>query len=339
MASDSNILIIGETSKGSLSAGTLEILGGGRRLADALDSTLALALLGPGLGAMAEEAVVRGADEVYVAEDPRLGDYQADVHLQILERTVAGLGPEILIMSQTSTGRDLAPRLACRLKTGLSMDCVELDIDPTTGLMRMTRPVYGCKALAATVCRTKPQMATVRAGAFRPGDPDTSRKGRIVPIAADIDQSLIGARLVERVEEKPEGVALEDARVVVSGGRGMGSAESFAILEDLAQLLGGAVGASRPPCDAGWMPSTRQVGLTGKIVRPDLYFAVALSGSSQHVAGCADAKTIVAVNRDPGANIFSAAHYGAVGDYREILPPFIERVREIRRREGERDAA
>ena len=324
------LLIVGEITRGSLSASTLELLGGGRKLAEALNGILAIALLGHIPPAIAEEAIAHGADDVYVAENPRLEAYQAGSYLQILERAIADLRPEILLIGQTSMGRDLAPRLACRLRTGLSMDCVQLDIDPETGLMRMTRPVYGCKALAVTVCRTRPQMATVRIGALRAGEPDMSRNGRIVPIASRIDESLITERLVERIEEQQEGIPLEEAQVVVCGGRGMGSADSFTLLDELAQLLGGSVGASRPPCDAGWMPSTRQIGLTGKIVRPDLYVAVAVSGSSQHMAGCGGSGAIVAVNKDPESNIFSAAHYGVVGDYRDILPPFIKRVREIR---------
>jgi len=330
MAGESNILIVGETSRGGLSASTLELLGGGRQLADALGGRLALALLGHALGTNAGEALACGADEVYVADDPRLGSYQPGCYLQVLERVIGDLGPDVLLLGQTSMGRDLAPRLACRLRTGLSMDCVQLDVDPETGLVRMTRPVYGCKALAVTVCRTKPQMATVRRGAMSAARPDESRRGRVVPVSTDIDGALLRTRLVERVEEPQEGIPLEDARVIVSGGRGMGSADSFAVLEELARLLGGSVGASRPPCDAGWLPSTRQIGLTGKIVRPDLYIAVALSGSSQHMAGCSASRRIVAVNRDPDASIFSNAHYGVVGDFREILPPFIERIREIR---------
>lgn len=329
MSERSRFLILGELSKGSLSANTLELLGGGRHLADSLNGTLALALLGDNLTAVGREAIAYGADEVFLADDPQLEIYQADTYLQVLERVVDMVKPEIMLMGQTSIGRDLAPRLASQLKTGLCMDCVDLSIDPDSGLMIMTRPVYGCKALAVMVCKTKPQIATVRPGAMRPVELDKSRRGEIVAVAADIDQSVIRARVVEKVEEQVQGIALEDAQVVVCGGRGMGSADSFSVLEELAQLLGGAVGTSRPPCDSGWMPSTRQIGLTGKIVRPNLYIAVALSGSSQHMAGCGDSKRIVAINKDPEANIFSAAHYGVVGDYREILPPFIRRVKQI----------
>jgi len=329
MAERSRVLMLGELSQGSLSTNTLELLGGGREIADRLKGTLTLALLGGNLAVLGTEAIAYGADAAYLADDPGLVNYQADTYLQILERIIDRIKPGIILMSQSSIGRDLAPRLACRLNTGLSMDCVELSIDPDSGLMRMIRPVYGCKALAAFVCRTKPQMATVRAGAMRPGVPDKSRKGEIVTVNTDIDRSSLRIQILEKVEEPVAGIALEDAPVVVCGGRGMGSAEGFSILEELAQLLGGAVGASRPPCDAGWMPSTRQIGLTGKIVRPDLYLAVALSGSSQHIAGCADSRRIVAINKDPDSNIFAAAHYGVVGDYREILPPFIERVKQI----------
>ena len=188
-------------------------------------------------------------------------------------------------------------------------------------------------------CGTKPQMATVRIGSMKPRGPDVSRKGEIKIISANIDESRIRTRVLERVEEQATGTPLEDAQTVICGGRGMGSADSFAVLDELAQLLEGVVAASRPPCDAGWMSSTRQIGLTGKIISPNLYIAVALSGSSQHMAGCSDSKIIVAVNKDPEANIFSFANYGVVGDYREILPPFIRRVRQIREGKGVKDAA
>jgi electron transfer flavoprotein alpha subunit len=329
MADNGLVLIVGESAGGALSAGTLELLGGGRGIADRMNAGLALALLGEGLGPLAETAIAYGADVVYLAEDRQLETYEAETYLQPLERLVARVQPDVVLMGHTSVGRDLAPRLAYRLKTGLSMDCVQIAVDPGSGLLHMTRPVYGCKAMAVMACAAKPRMATVRPAAMEPIEPDLSRRGEIVPVEADIDRSLVRAKIVERVEEHAKGVPLEHAQVVVCGGRGMGTAESFFILEELAELLGGAVGGSRPPCDAGWVPSTRQVGLTGKIVRPDLYIAVALSGASQHMAGCSSSRTIVAINRDPEANIFSSAHYGVVGDYREILPPFIERVREI----------
>ncbi len=330
MAENKRVLILGEVSKGELSASTVGLLGGGRDLADILGGTLALVLLGDNLKTTGGKAISYGADEVYLSENPYLKNYQAEAYLQILETMIKNVNPVILLMGQTSVGRDLAPRLAWRLKTGLAMDCVHLDIEPDSGLLRMTRPVYGCKALAVMTCRTKPQMATVRCGATKPKEPDESRKGKVEAIPADIDESQIKMRVLEKFEESVKGIPLEVAQVVVCGGRGMGSADSFSVLDELAQLLGGTVGASRPPCDAGWISSTRQVGLTGKIVRPDLYIAVALSGSSQHMAGCSDSRLIVAINKDPDANIFSLAHYGVVGDYREILPPFIRRVRQIR---------
>jgi electron transfer flavoprotein alpha subunit len=164
---------------------------------------------------------------------------------------------------------------------------------------------------------------------MKPIEPDYSRKGKIGVISANIDESRIRTRILEKVDEPVEGIPLEAAQAVVCGGRGMGSADSFSILDELAQLIGGAVGASRPPCDAGWISSTHQIGLTGRVISPNLYIAIALSGSSQHMAGCSNSKVIVAINTDPEASIFSFANYGVVGDYREILPPFIDRVRQI----------
>jgi len=329
MSKNIMVLILGELVKGKLSNITREMIGGGRGLADSINGRLALLLLGDKLELVAEEAIAYGADDVYLAENPQLGTYQAGTYLQIIEKAVKDVEPEILLMGQTSIGRDLAPRLAFRLGTGLCMDCVRLDIEPISGLIRMTRPVYGCKALAVMICKTKPQMASIRPGTMKSREQDMSRKGQLHTLSTDIDISQIKVKVIAKVEEWMDSVSLEDAKVVVCGGRGMGSSDSFSILEELAQLLGGAVGASRPPCDAGWIPSTRQIGLTGKIVSPNLYIAVAVSGSSQHMAGCAESRTIVAINKDPEANIFAMAHYGVVGDYREILPPFIRHTREI----------
>jgi electron transfer flavoprotein alpha subunit len=335
MSKNIMVLILGELVKGSLSTITREMLGRGQELAANLNGRLAVLFLGDKLDLVAEEAIAYGADDVYLAEDPQLWTYQADTYLQIIERAVKDMEPEILLMGQTSIGRDLAPRLAFRLGTGLCMDCIRLAIEPVSGIIRMTRPVYGCKALAVMKCETKPQMASIRPGAMKLAEPDRSRKGQVHALATDIDISQIRVKVTAKVEEQTDSVSLEDANAIVCGGRGMGSSDSFSILEELARLLGGAVGASRPPCDAGWMPSTRQIGLTGKIVRPNLYIAVALSGSSQHMAGCTESHTIVAINKDPEANIFAVAHYGIVGDYREILPPFIKRTREILEGKGE----
>jgi electron transfer flavoprotein alpha subunit len=329
MSKNIMVLILGELVKGSLSTNTREMLGGGRELADNVNGRLALLFLGDKLELVGEEAIAYGADDVYLAENPQLGTYQADTYLQIIEKAVKDMKPEILLMGQTSIGRDLAPRLAFRLGTGLCMDCVRLDIEPISGIVRMTRPVYGCKALAVMICKTKPQMSSIRPGTMKSPELDMSRKGQVHALATDIDMSQIRVKVTAKVEEQTDSVSMQDAEVIVCGGRGMGSSDSFSILEELARLLGGAVGASRPPCDAGWIPSTRQIGLTGKIVSPNLYIAVAVSGSSQHMAGCAESHTIVAINKDPEANIFAMAHYGVVGDYREILPPFIRRTREI----------
>jgi electron transfer flavoprotein alpha subunit len=241
---------------------------------------------------------------------------------------ICGHAPELVLIGQTAMGRDLAPRLACRLSVGLAMDCTMGEWDPDAGRVRMSRPVFGGKAVAIEVSPLKPAMATVRARAMKALDPDTSRKGEVVALSVEIDDSVLKSRTVARVREKAEGVPLEDARVVVSGGRGIGGPEGFEMLDALAGVMGGATGASRPPCDAGWVPSSRQVGLTGKMVRPDLYLAVALSGSSQHMAGCQDSKTIIAINKDPDANIFSYAHYGVVGDYRKVIPPLLTRLKE-----------
>lgn len=330
MADYKGVLVCGECVEGKLSSITLELLGIGRKLADELGEELSAVLMGEQVGAVAGEVIPFGADKVYVLEHPLLKDYLTDPYVAVMERLCQQVMPNILLMGQTSMGRDLAPRLAFRLGTGLATDCLELSIDPETKLMLQTRPVYGGNALAVVVCeQTRPQIATVRAKCMSPLERDDSRKGEVIAFEAGIDPSTVRGRFLERVKEEVEGVKLEDAEVVVCGGRGIGGPENFAQIKELAKLLSGAVGATRPPCDSGWVPATLQVGLTGKIVTPTLYIGIALSGSSQHLSGCSGAKNIIVINKDPDANIFKVAHYGVVADCRKVLPPFIQKCKEL----------
>lgn len=331
MADYKGVLICGELVEGKPATITLELLGIGRELTDDLGEELAAVLIGEKVDADAsKEAIAFGADKVYVVEHALLKDYQADSYVAVIERLCQEVKPSILLLGQSSQGRDLAPRLAFRLGTGLTTDCLALSIDPDTKLMLQSKPVYGGNAQAVIVCEnTRPQMATVRPKCMSPLERDDSRKGEVIAFDAKIDASMLRVKVLERVKEEVTGIKLEDARVVICGGRGIGGPENFSQLEELAKLLGGAVGASRPPCDSGWVPATIQVGLTGKIVAPDVYIAIALSGSSQHLAGCSGSKVMICINKDPEANIFKVCQYGVVGDYRKLLPPFIEKVKEL----------
>ena len=324
------MLVFGELAGGQVSSVTTELLGAGRCLANDLGEDLAAVFLGHSLGNAPAEAAAWGADKVYVVDSPLLETYQSDPFVAAMEQVCQQVQPNILLVGQTTAGRTLAPRLASRLGTGLAMDCVELAIDKASGAMLATRPVYGGNARAVYSCpKTQPQMATVRAKAMTPLAKDASRKGEITALSVKLDASVVKAKVVQRVREEAAGVKLEDAEVVISGGRGIGGPEGFKQLEELARTLKGAVGATRAACDAGWVPSTVQIGLTGKIVSPNLYIAVALSGSSQHMAGCSGSKAIVAINKDPEANIFKEARFGVVGDYKQVLPAFTQKVKAL----------
>jgi electron transfer flavoprotein alpha subunit len=329
MAEYKGVMIFCEASQGKLASIATELLGGGRKLANDLGQELSAVLVGSGISDLARETVAFGADKAYVVDDPLLKDYQTDFYVIVMEKVAKQVMPQVLILGQTAIGRDLAPRLAFRLNTAASLGCLELAIDPQSKLLLQTKPVYGGNAQAVFVCSSYPQIATVRAKAMTPLERDESRKGEVITIAAGLDPSAIRTKVIDKVAEKVEGIRLEDAKVVVSGGRGIGSADGFKQLEELARMLKGAVGATRPPCDNGWMPAGAQIGLTGKIITPDLYIAIALSGSSQHMSGCSGSKTIVAINKDPEANIFREARFGVVGDWKKVLPAFTSKLKEL----------
>ncbi len=324
------ILLCGEIDQGQLTPITLELLGIGRKLADELGEELSLLLMGNKIGGLAQEAIAYGADKVYIADNPLLATYNSDAYTLVTANLSRRIRPSILLLGQTDIGRDLAPRLAARLQGGLATDCLELTIDPLTKSLVATRPVFGGNALARVVSRSaRPQMATIQSHAMPSAKRDDSRQGQVIMVEDPIDPSAVKVKVIERVEEEAEGVKLEEAGIVVSGGRGIGGAQNFQIIWELARLLGGAVGATRAACEEGWIPVTHQVGKTGKVVSPKLYIAVAISGAMQHIAGCSGAKCIVAINRDPEANIFRIARLGVVGDYRKVLPALMEKAKEL----------
>jgi electron transfer flavoprotein alpha subunit len=330
MAENKGILIYGELASGKLAAITTELLGCGRKLADELNEELSCLLISDSMGEAAKEAIAFGADKVYTVENPSLKQYQAESYFQVLDKLVNDAKPRIILFGQTATGRELAPHLAFKHEVGLSTDCLDLSIDSSTKLLLQTRPVYGGNAQATFVSELLPQIATIRPKAMSPLEQDSSRTGEVVPFKVEIDASAIKVKVLETVKEEVSGIKLEDAPAIVCGGRGIGSADPFnTTLKELAELLHGAVGASRPPADNGWVPEAMHIGLTGKIVAPDIYFAVAISGASQHIAGCSGAKHIIAINKDPEANIFKEAEIGVVGKYEEVIPALTGKLKEL----------
>jgi electron transfer flavoprotein alpha subunit len=269
---------------------------------------------------IAQEAIAYGADRVFLVEDPTLAHYRTDPYATVMADLVRRHKPEILVMGASSRGRDLAGSVATQLVTGLTADCTELDIEPGSRLLRQTRPAFGGNIMATILCPNhRPQMATVRHRVFGVPEKDASRQGQIVHERALLTEDEIASRVIDFITEE-EDVNLADARIIVSGGRGVKGPEGFAPIRELAQVLAGAVGSSRAAVDAGWIPYAHQVGQTGRTVRPDLYIACGISGAIQHLAGMRTSKVIVAINRDREAPIFSVAHYGIIGDLFEVVP-------------------
>jgi electron transfer flavoprotein alpha subunit len=330
MAEYKGILVCGELANGKLAPITTELLGCGRRLADELKEGLSCLLASDAVGTASREAIAFGADKVYAPEHPSLKEYQADSYIQVAEKLIREISPRAILVGQTAMGRDLAPHLAFRLGTSLTTDCLDLRIAPETKLLTQTRPVYGGNAQAVFTSDLMPQVVTIRTKAMSPLQRDDSRTGEVIPTKIDIDTSKVMGKILETVKEEAVGVKLEDAPVIVCGGRGVGGPEPFkTTLKELADLLHGAVGASRPPADNGWVPESLHIGLTGKIVAPDIYIAIAVSGASQHTAGCSGSKHIIAINKDPEANIFREAEFGVVGKYEEVVPAFTGKLKEL----------
>ena len=323
------VLVVGELNGDALQSITGELLAAGRGIGDASGEEVAVVLLN-GSEAAGQAAIALGADKAYLAQDDVLADLQLDAQVAALAKVCDEAQPSVVLIGRTLSGRDVGPRLAFRLGVGLAQDCLEVAADGDSGKVVAVRPVYGGNALAkVTFPDASPQMVVLRGKAYEPLDADDSRTGEVVVVNTELDPSVVKARLVETVRQESEGVRLEDANIVIGGGRGLGGPEPFDQLEDLAGLLGGAVGASRAVCDAGWLDHSYQVGLTGKTITPDLYITVGISGASQHMAGCSASKNIVAINRDEDANIFKSASFGVVGDWKNVLPSFIETVREL----------
>ena len=329
MADGTGVLIIGDASGGELGSTTLELLAAGQKVAAELGDELAVALLGDTLDVQAQQAIAHGAQKVYAVNHPLLAEYQIDFQLTAVEALCKEVGPRVILVARTNEGRDLAPRLAFRLGVGLAQDCLEVSVDATEKKLLANRPVYGGNAIAVVSCDETPQIAAIRPKAYEPAEADSSRQGEVVSFPVELDASLALTQVVGTVIEEAEGIKLEDAHIVVSGGRGLGGPEPFAHLEELAKIMGGTVGASRAAVDSGWVPASYQVGLTGKTITPDLYIMVAISGASQHMAGCSGAKVIVAINKDAEANIFKEARYGVVGDWETVLPALTAAVKEL----------
>jgi len=327
MADGMDILILAEHADGALDSSVAELVAAAQGLAQKTGGQVVAAVCGSGVSALAQEVIALGAGKVYVADNALLAEPSAEGYLPALEGVIKQAAPAVVLAGKTILTRDLAPRLAFRLGMGCAQDCLAVSMDGDTLIAE--RPVYGGASVARVAVRSKPALAVLRAKAFDGVAPDSSRQGEVVSVPVDLDAQAIKTKVVNREKVAATGVRLEDARVVISGGRGLGGPEQFEQLMELAGLLGGAVGASRAVCDAGWLPYAHQVGLTGKSVTAEVYIAIAISGASQHLAGLSTVKNLVAVNRDSEANIFKEARYGVIGDWQKVTNGFLEKVREL----------
>ncbi len=321
------VWVFAEQRRGSIKNVAYELLSRGRELADTLKTDLSAVCLGHEVKDL-QSLIAYGADKVYLIDSPELADNQEDYLTHELVRLIREHQPEIVLAGATALGRSFFPRVAAILNTGLTADCTGLDIDTEKRLLRQTRPTFGGNIMATIICPDKrPQMATVRPRVFKKGAPDPARKGQIIKVAFKKESVTAKTKLLSFIEDATETVKIEEADIIVSGGRGLGKAENFKLLQELADTLHAALGSSRAAVDEGWIPYSHQVGQTGKTVCPKLYIACGISGAIQHLAGMQTSDIIVAINDNPDAPIFQVAHYGIVGDLFQVVPLLIKKLK------------
>ncbi|MEW6440643.1 MAG: electron transfer flavoprotein subunit alpha/FixB family protein [bacterium] len=308
---------------------SLECLSAGRKLADGLGCRLHALIMGHGVGDAARDLGHYGPDRVYAADHPLLEAYHPELYCAALVQAYEEARPRAILMGDTLTSLDLAPRVAFALNAGLITDCVGFELGE--GEVRFLKPVYSSNVMAAYALATEPWLVTLRSRAEDPAAKREEASGEVVPLDVKLDRSALTIEVLRRVVEEEEGPRLAGANIIVSGGRGIGGPEGFRRLAELAKALNAAVGASRPPVDLGWASPKAQVGQTGEKVAPSVYIAVGISGATQHLAGMIGSRTIVAINKDPNANIFRVADYGVVGDHEEVIPAFRKALATLRK--------
>ena len=322
-----NVYVFVEQREGVIQNVGLELLGKARELADALNEKVYAMLLGHDLTTQAQECIAYGADTVLRVDAPELATYVTEPYAQAIYQIIRDNKPSIVLIGATTIGRDLGPRLSARVETGLTADCTGLEVSEERDLL-LTRPAFGGNLMATIICKEhRPQMSTVRPGVMRMGQRDENRKGTIEDVKINFDKSKFRVRVLETVKQTKNLVDITEAHVLISGGRGVGNAEGFDMLRAMANTIGAEVSASRAMVDAGVLGHERQVGQTGKTVRPDLYFAMGISGAIQHLAGMEESEYIIAINKDKFAPIFNVADLGIVGDVRKIVPLLTEKLK------------
>lgn len=318
-----------------ISGVSFELLGKAKDLAADLGTEVTAVLLGYKVAPLADSLAQYGADKVILVDDPALEVYTTEPYTHAMYNVIEKYKPEAVLYGATAIGRDLAPRISARVHTGLTADCTKLEIDAETKNLRMTRPAFGGNIMATIVCPDfRPQMATVRPGVMQKITPDCNVKTVVEEFNPGFEKNAKYVEVLEIIKKVSDKTDIMDAKILVSGGRGVGSAENFKLLKDLADALGGQVSASRPCVDAGWVEKDIQVGQTGKTVRPNVYFAIGISGAIQHLAGMEESDIIIAINKDETAPIFGVADYGIVGDLNKILPILTDKIKAQKEAEG-----
>jgi electron transfer flavoprotein alpha subunit len=330
MAACRGVWVFAEQTHRKLMSVSIEMLGCGRKIADKLNTDLTALLLGHDMRDLADELVAHGADKVYLVESELLTFYHSEAYATVIGELAKKHRPEVFLLGSTSAGRDLAPRVAAKLCTGLTADCVSLDVDERGQLLQVV-PAFGGNVMATVLCpRHRPQMATVRPGVMKTPTIVEGRHGEVVEIPVDLKQEDLNIEILDVVTEEPRTAPIETADVVVAGGWGIGNIDGWRLIEELARSMGAAVGATRPPVDEKWASEDQLIGQSGKTVRPRLYVGVAISGAMQHLVGVQDSKVIVAINKDPNAPIFKAADFGIVADFRDVVLPLGEEIGKLR---------